>query len=295
MSAHQAYPTLSPVIDKAADFIWHSARLLERVRFQYLFLDGSREAVLDALRAYQNPDGGFGNAIEPDLRAPVSLPIPTWMAFVVMDQIGCFDEVMVQRACDYLMTITSDEGGVPFILPAGQQYPHAPWWGSDDYTASLNPTGGLVGLLSKHGIQHPWLNRAIEFCWRKIDALDTTSEYEMHNVLSFLESVPDRDRAQQTFQRVGPKLFEQNLVALDPKAEGAVHFPLDYAPYPDSIARPLFDNTVIEQHLDALAASQDEDGGWSFNFLGWNAATTLEWRGWLTVSNLLILRENGRL
>ncbi len=295
MSAYEAQKTLSPAVAKAADFIWRSARLLERVRFQYLFLDGSREAVLDALRAYQNPDGGFGNAIEPDLRAPVSLPIPTWMAFVVMDQISYFDDAIVQRACDYLITISTEEGGIPFILPVGQQYPHAPWWGTDDYSASLNPTGGLVGLLNRHGVQHPWLEQATAFCWKRIDALESTSEYEMHNVLSFLESVPDRERVQQGFRRIGPKLFEQNLVALDPKAEGAVHFPLDFAPYPDSIARPLFSDEVIAQHLDGIAASQDEDGGWSFNFPNWNPATALEWRGWLTVGNLLILHENGRL
>jgi hypothetical protein len=283
------------VLEKATDFIWRSARLLDRLRFQYLFQNGSLEPVLTALKTFQNEDGGFGNSLEPDLRAPISLPVPTWSALVVMDQIDHLDEAMAQQACDYLMTITTEEGGVPFILPAGQQYPHAFWWGSDDYSAGLNPTGGLVGLLNKLGVQHPWLERATEFVWKKIDALEATSEYEINNVFSFLESVPDRDRAQQAMKRVGPKLFEQNLVALDPKAEGTVHFLLDYAPYPNSIARQLFDDDVIEQHLDAVIEAQDEDGGWSFNFDGWNDMTTLEWRGWMTVGNLLTLRKNGRL
>jgi hypothetical protein len=251
--------------------------------------------VLTALRAFQNEDGGFGNSLEPDLRAPVSLPVPTWSALVVMDQIDHVDQTIAQQICDYLMTITTEEGGVPFILPTGQQHPHAPWWGADDYSAGLNPTGGLVGLLNKLGVQHPWIDHATEYVWKKIDALDATSEYEIQNVFSFLESVPDRDRAQQAMKRVGPKLFEQNLVALDPKAEGTVHFPLDYAPFPNSIARQLFDDSVIQQHLDGIVKSQDDDGGWSFNFEGWNPMTTLEWRGWMTVGNLLTLKKNGRL
>jgi hypothetical protein len=287
--------TTNAVLEKATDFIWRSARLLERLNFQYHFQNGSREAVLQTLRAFQNEDGGFGNAIEPDLRAPVSLPVPTWMAFVVMDQMGSFDHDIAQKACDYLMTITTEEGGVPFILPAGQEYPHAPWWAADDYSAGLNPTARLVALLHKYGISHPWVDRATEFSWKKIDELQTTSEYEMQNVIDFLEVVPNRERAQQALKRVGPKLFEQNLVALDPKTEGTVHFPLDYAPYPDSIARQLFDEAVIQQHLDEIIEAQDEDGGWSFNFPGWNPMTTMEWRGWMTVGNLLILRKNGRL
>ena len=47
----------------AADFIWRNARLLDRLRFAYHFLDGTQTAVLNSLRCYQNQDGGFGHAI----------------------------------------------------------------------------------------------------------------------------------------------------------------------------------------------------------------------------------------
>ncbi len=47
------------VYEKAADFIWRNARLLERHRFSYHFLNGSKPAVLASSRAYQNADGGL--------------------------------------------------------------------------------------------------------------------------------------------------------------------------------------------------------------------------------------------
>ena len=53
----------SPNLDQAADFIWRTARLLDRQRFAYHFLDGSAAAVLMALQPYQNEDGGFGQAL----------------------------------------------------------------------------------------------------------------------------------------------------------------------------------------------------------------------------------------
>jgi hypothetical protein len=61
-------------IDKAERFMWLNARLLDRLRFEYHFRDGSAARVVAAIRPYQNPDGGFGNAIEPDARGPASQP-----------------------------------------------------------------------------------------------------------------------------------------------------------------------------------------------------------------------------
>src|SRR5207244_12479947 len=61
-------------LQKAQDFIWRNARLIERYLFTCLFDNGSKEPVLAAHRAYQNQDGGFGNALEPDQRCPSSQP-----------------------------------------------------------------------------------------------------------------------------------------------------------------------------------------------------------------------------
>ena len=70
--------------------------------------------------------------------------------------------------------------------------------------------------------------------------------------------------------------------------------PLDFAPLPDSIARSLFDDATIAAHLDHLAAAQRDDGGWMFNWMSWSPAAEADWRGFLTVDALRILRANGR-
>src|SRR5690348_503516 len=111
----------SPV-QRAAPFIWTSARLLDRQRFRLLFGDGSPDAVLAALRPYQNADGGFGNALEPDLRTPASQPVPAEVALRILTETGP-DQMMVQRLCAYLLSITTIDGGVPFVLPSARDYP----------------------------------------------------------------------------------------------------------------------------------------------------------------------------
>jgi len=68
--------------------------VLDRHRFAHLFLAASEAPVLEALRPYQNEDGGFGNALEPDLRAPVSQPLPVWTALTVLDESDGFDDPM---------------------------------------------------------------------------------------------------------------------------------------------------------------------------------------------------------
>jgi len=285
-----------PDLDAAERFVWLTARLVDRYRFAHLFRGASASRVLDALRPYQNADGGFGNGFEPDLRAPISQPVPVWNALMLLDEIGRFANPLVAAACDYLQSITTPDGGVPSVLPSARPYPRAPWWEPEDEPpAALLATAGLAALLHKHRVERPWLAPATAFCWQRIDALEETSPYEMRMVLPFLEQVPDRARAERAFARVGPKLLEQGLVALDPQATGEVHFPLDYAPRPDSLARRLFADDLIETHLDALAAAQRPDGGWTFNWLDWNPATTLEWRGWITIDALKTLRAYGRL
>jgi hypothetical protein len=70
---------------------------------------------------------------------------------------------------------------------------------------------------------------------------------------------------------------------------------LHYAAKPDSIARPLVSTEVRGAFLDALAEEQDTDGGWRFSFPSWTPITEPEWRGWVTVESLTLLRDDGRL
>src|SRR5689334_1121620 len=102
-----------PDLSKATDFMWRAARLLERHRFAFLFLGGPHDAVLAALRPYRNTDGGFGHALEPDIRGPVSQPLAVGAALTLLDEINAFDDPMLKQACDYLMTVSTAEGGVP--------------------------------------------------------------------------------------------------------------------------------------------------------------------------------------
>src|SRR5579872_1729824 len=196
-------------------------------------------------------------------------------------------------------------GTTPWSAAPATGWPRSPWWVPEDgHPASVIATGLIAGTLHARGVSHPWLGRATGLMWTKIDALARSGgsalsggpggEYEMLGMLSFLQHVPDRERAREVFGRVGPLILERKMVALDPEAPGEVHTPLDYAPDPDSLARELFDEATIKAHLEHLARAQRDDGGWMFNWLAWSPAAERDWRGFLTVDALRLLRANGR-
>jgi hypothetical protein len=285
----------TPDFDAATAFIAANARLLDWRRFERLFHDGDAQPVRDAIAAYRNADGGFGHALEPDCRAPSSQPAAVEMALRMMDETGAWDEDLVLGACGWLTSAEPAEGGSAFVEPTVAGWPHAPWWVPEEgHPASLISTGMITGTLHARDTRHPWLDRATETMWARIDRLTEPGGYEMFGVLRFLQDVPDRARARAAFDRVGPLILDRGLVALDPDAPGEVHGPLDFAPTPSSLARGLFDQSVIDAHLDHLAAGQRDDGGWMFNWPSWSPAAELDWRGAITIGALSTLRANAR-
>ncbi|NDU76564.1 hypothetical protein GWI34_28650, partial [Actinomadura sp. DSM 109109] len=119
-------------LSRAAEFMRLNARLIDRHRFTLNFAGGPAAPVLAALRAYENPDGGYGHALEPDLRGEASQPVPAQHALQLLHEAGADHDPAVTRVAGYLASITTGDGGVPFVLPTVRDAPHGPWWQTPD-------------------------------------------------------------------------------------------------------------------------------------------------------------------
>ena len=280
-----------PDLDLAHHFLAAHGRVLDLRRFERLFLGGDAAPVRAAVAAYRNADGGFGQALEPDGRTPHSQPAATEQALKILDQADAWDDELAAGACDQLQATAPPEGGAVFVAPSVEGWPHAPWW-QPAPGASLISTGQLLGTLHARRVDHPWVESATELMWTLVDALDDPGAYDLYGALRFLDHVPDRDRAEATLARVEPAL--RSVVTLDPEAPGEIHGPLEFAPRPDSLARSLFSDDEVAPQLDHLAAGQQADGGWTFNFPAWSPAQEADWRGAVTVDALDTLRRNER-
>ncbi len=299
----------------AADrFLLSQARLLERRLFATVFLGQPAARVADALRGYQNDDGGFGHALEPDTRCPASLPVYVEVAFQALAaareaghgatadgaaEFAAVSSGMIERACDFLGRTAAEAGaggGVALALPAIEAFPRAAHWTEWTYEPGLNPTAGLVGLLYKLGVDHPWRTEGTAYCWQKLDSGELPGDaHALSETLIFLDHVPDRDRADQQAMVLAAKLADIAMLNLDPDATGYGLTPPQLAPEPGSRWRGLFTDAQIDRHLDRLLADQQPDGGWPISWEPPSEAAVCEWRGMVTLQALRTLASYGRL
>jgi len=280
-------------------FLLSQARLLELRLFATCFLGEPAARVVDALRGYQNDDGGFGHALEPDKRCPFSLPIDVEIAFQALATAGAVDHDMVTRACDFLARTAEEAGAggaVPPAFPVIESFPRAVHWAEWTYQPGLNPTAGLVGLLYQLGVDHPWRSVGAGYCWQQLESGAVPGDaHVLREVLVFLEHVPDRDRADRCAAALAPNLASIPMFHLDPDAPGYGLSPLDMAPQATSRWCALFTDAQIAAHLDRLQKDQQADGGWPITWEPPSQAAVFEWRGIVTLGALRTLTSYGRL
>ena len=65
------------------------------------------------------------------------------------------------------------------------------------------------------------------------------------------------------------------------------------SPNPDRPLRALIDQDAIARDLDRWAAGQHDDGGWTVDFTSYSPIAALEWRGYVTVRAVTLLRANS--
>jgi hypothetical protein len=281
-------------IDRSAaeNFIWSTARLVDRHRYALLFADGPAEPVLEALRGYRNPDGGFGHALEPDLRCPSSQPAPTLYALEMLNEAGAAGSELARGARAWIASVAESHGGIPMVLPGFESYPHSPWMVPEPGSFL---TLALAAVLHSGGVRDDkWLARATDWCWSSIETAEQPGGYWLEFACRFLDAVPDDQRARAAIDSLATRI---DTSAFTPAGgvEGEKLRPLDISPRPGSRSRRLFSQEQIETHLDAVEAEQQEDGGWMFDWLAWSPAQTNDWRGTITIRALTWLCDNGRL
>jgi hypothetical protein len=266
--------------------------LLDRHRYALLFRDGPPDAVVEALRGYRNTDGGFGHALEPDLRSPESQPAATLYALEALEEAGEMRSRLALDGMAWVAASAADDGGIPFALPGYEGYPHSPWW-SPQPGSFL--TFALAAVLLRAGVRgNAWLDRATMWSWDQIDETPEPSGYWLVHACAFLDAVPDDKRARAALSALGKRISPE---VLSPAAgiEEETLRPLDVSPHPGARSRALFSQDAIDADLDRLAAAQRDDGGWMFDWLAWSPEQTTAWRGVMTIRALLALREHGRL
>jgi len=295
---------------RAAAFMRHAARPLERARFEYAFLQGRAEVVLAALAEFRNEDGGFGHALEPDLWMPASSVLCTTEALNVLHELRLSrDHPFVIGAVDWLVAAFDPKlGAWRQVTKEAAEHPHAPHW---RWELHADGTRWPVGVLPRAEIlSHLWRNAT-----RVPNALLQDQTRRLLADFASCDSLgPDSLSRCETFVRtteapsdaradVAARMVEagSKIVARNPQAwTGYCAKPLPLAPDPDCVLAEAFALEVGE-NLDWEIERQEENGSWAPNWT-WGGAypeawsqSEQWWRGTLTLNALRSLRAYGRI
>jgi hypothetical protein len=288
---------------RAIEFLKTNARSLERALFEHEFESGSCQLVIDKLVNFQNEDGGFGNALEPDLRCRESSALATTYALHILDGLELDERGMqvVKQAITYLIqTYREDLIGWDIIPLEAENSPRAAWW---DYGAFRdhwgNPNAEIIGYLIKYNsmVSSEFLDRLINNSIEYLNRCDLT---EMNEILCYLRLSERLSRQQYSLIEERLNQFVSNCIANQPidRKEYSIKT-LEFIDSPESRYFLKYSDRLPTE-LDYLIDDQAMDGSWEpywswYRFEDdWKIAKE-EWKGIITLKNLRVLRNFNRI
>src|SRR3989344_3461098 len=243
-------------IIKAGEYIKKNCRPLEKARFGYLF-EGNNipGAIVEELKKFQNPDGGFGHSLESDFLLPDSSPMATTIAFQFLEEISDPNDEVIEDS-----------------------------WG--------NPTAEIIGYLNKYKTFITTLDldvlteNTISY-WK--NRREFPSEHEVYCFIRLYNHLP-LDKAKRLEKKI--KEATEKLVCLDYKKWNTyVPQPLQFENFAKSGIEKNLDYLVTTIGENGVWSPnwiwhQYEDV--------W-LEQKIKWEGVLTIHNLGILKRHNRI
>jgi hypothetical protein len=291
---------------RARHFLKTEARPLDRALFEHRFEAAPAESVLERLARYQNADGGFGHALEPDVRTPSSSALATGIGLDMLKELDRpARHPMVRHAVAFLLQTFDGEAQVWRVIPRdANEYSHAPWWHDEDGSLArtfdeflIIPRAQIVGLLRRYAeiVPDDWLDAVTEETVVSIERLEEEAFGGGGDTLRYALDLAEADALPRRFKhRLLPRLRDltSRIVCREAEEWGSYcATPLKIAPSPEAaVADVLWDD--VQRNLDYAIEHQTGEGIWEPTWTwgesfpqAWEQAK-LEWRGHLTLEML---------
>lgn len=306
---------MNVLYQNAKAFIYRNARPLDIARWQYHFENGSKNAVLNALSYYQNSDGGFGHALEPDAWNPNSSPIQTWAATEILREINYTDNThpMIKGILHYLESGKDFNGHFWYnSIRSNNDYPHAPWWHTDsDSTChnNYNPTACLAGFIIRFADKNNDLyNLGCRIARESFEHLKLTEKQnDMHTLacyirlMEYIEDAGDADI--MDLLTIKAKLLTHVKMSI---TQDTAAWETSYICKPSQFFKgkeSIFyaeNKDIAEYECEYIVNSQLKDGSWNIPW-GWSdyaqewPISKNWWKSNVIILNLLYIKAFDKL
>ena len=294
-------------INAAEAFIKGNARPLELAVYKYFFENESNQAVVDELIKFQNPDGGFGNALEPDFFNPDSSPIATNDAITTLCRVNALDRntEIVKGIVRYLESHDSfdeDKKRWLFAVDSNKDYPHAIWWEKKgDGISGFNPSVSLAAFLVCYGNRTSLYEEIIK---DGFEYLETAEEISGDSLKCFLLAY-ELLKSNNIGDIIDLEFFKDLLCkAIDSCiCKDTAKYGVEYVPMPSSIFSGSYSElitpeikTLIAAEKDILGQLQTQDGGFDITWKWYTPYPEFEqarawWRPRITTEKLLFYKS----
>lgn len=289
-----------------------NARPLEWALYRRTFENGTTEEVLEQLAAYQNEDGGFGAALEPDDWTPASTPKTTLFAMQILLNLGATKSPIMEGALRYLRSGADFADGLWSFSTPDNPYPHAPWWGQ----------GGEEARKESAGLSARLAALALTLCPPEDELYAAALKIAQKAYGRFLDGETDGENAVAGYAALLPhwiclgiasdpgdaqrRMTEYGNAAIvrDPAQwKNYVPRPSSVAPTPDSPLYPM-NREIVETELDYLIDTLPADDVWPLNWSWFElsqvypeayAVSANWWKGIKLIEHVSFLKAYGRL
>lgn len=305
---------MNDIFDLSRRFIYLNARPLDHARWRFHFEGGPKTDVLEALSHYQNEDGGFGHALEPDCWNPFSSPLQTWAATEILHEIGFFDSAhpLVQGILRYLESGKDFNGHHWYnTIQSNNDSPHAPWWHAGSESSShhdYNPTSCLAGFILLHAdLGSELYTLGYTIAGEALSALiGQGTIHDMHTLLCYIRLLQYVQQAAGaapfSAMALKRKLIEQVSHCISPDqtawSTSYVCKPSQFIESRDSIFYTS-NQDLADAECGHIIRTQLEDGTWPVTWAwadypdAW-ALSQNWWKAGIIIKNLLYLRDVGK-
>lgn len=297
-------------------WLMQNARQLEISMWNYFFRGGSQKEVLNILSLYQNEDGGFGQALEPDNWNPNSTPSTTLFALNILGSIGYSDieSPLYQGIIKFLSSGKHmQEYGWMFSIPSNDAFPHAPWWGYNEETnkiESIGMTAEFTAFLLQYTDSQTELYQAAMQSARKL--MDKMMKEENHGDMGvtgyivLVEALTSLKLAGFDYSTLDKRLRLLVTKGIEHdvnKWEEYGYRPSNYIPDSQSIYYAE-NKEIVNTELDYLIDSIPEEDVWPITWTWFDnnakyakefAISEVRWKAIKAIEKMRFLKEFGRL
>jgi len=297
-------------IEQIVHGMLHVARPLEIARVRHLLSDGTTKDIIEALKPFQNADGGFGHGLEPDFWNPNSSATQTWVACnIIRDHEIDQMEDIVQHLIDYLAESFDPKiNRWHAIHPDNKDYPHAPWWQQEGRITSFNPSASLAGFIIKYGNPMLGIYKQAKFVVEEafstiLNQQEPMERHELRCLVEMMNDLADLYHTNHTYQKAKNKmiLLMDDIIEKDRNLwfSAYVNKPSSLIKHHPSLGSEAFFDLLCEE-IDEAFCHQNEEHLWDIT---WSWADFPEafskakndWQGIIAFEYLKLMKDLGIL